>query len=147
MVTAAIQHSRFQRALTAAGSRLTELQLRRLVFNYCQKYQDDYSFDQLTNAFAYLDLTLSDGSDLLVADLKNVHQQVEEAIGEYFESLNEVAMAIHRLLDERPFTVSDALETIQHVWRAHSCNEAAEVFVEREDRILCEMISTLPSSA
>jgi hypothetical protein len=142
-IAAALQHSRFQVALSACAAELSDLRLRRFVFDYCEKYQEAYWFDQLTNAFAYLEITLRHDAELLADELPLVRAQIEEAIGEYFESLNEVAMAIFRLIDEKPLTGSDVSEAITHVWCAHSCNELAEEFVEREDRILCEMISSL----
>ena len=125
--------------------RPTDSRLRQLTFDYCKRYQDVYWFDQLENAFAYLDIVIghgdNDSADL--ADyLAEVKSDVEEAMGAYFISLNEVATAIYRLLDSLEMTVDDALKTLEHVWAAHACNESPEEFIRREDSVLCRLLAS-----
>jgi hypothetical protein len=139
-MTNLIGGTEFEKHLRAQSERITDSQFRRLVFAYCQLYQEIYWFDQLENAFTYLELADSDG-DSVQTELASVRVEVEEAMGEYFESRNEVATAIHRLLDDAPLTADDTLVCVSHVWNAHACNEAPAEFRSREDRILCELLS------
>lgn len=73
-------------------------------------------------------------------ELPTVRAQVEVAMAEYFTSLNEIAAAINRLLDDAPLTIDDALKCVEHVWNAYACNEDPSDFEEREDRILCNLL-------
>ena len=77
------------------------------------------------------------------SEIGSIKLDVENAMGEYFESLNEVATAVYRLLDRSEITVDDALDALGHVWAAHACNELPKVFVPREDGVLCEMLMAL----
>lgn len=139
-MTNLIAGTEFERRLCRNSDVFMDASLRHLVFAYCQLYQEIYWFDQLENAFTYLELAASD-SDAVRTELGSVRSEVEEAMGEYFESLNEVAAAIHRLLDDTPFSVDDTLSCIAHVWNAHSCNEDPAEFGPREDRILCDLLA------
>ena len=140
-----IRQSEFARRLAALKPSPTESLLRQLIFEYCRRYQEIYWFEQLENAFAYLDIVFGhddyDPADW-TDDLAAVNGEVEEAMGEYFISLNEVATAIHRLLDQREMTVDDALEVLEHVWAAHACNESPEEFIPREDSVLCGLLTS-----
>ncbi len=138
-MTNLIAGTEFEKRLRCSSHKLTDAGFRRLVFAYCQLYQEDYWFNQLENAFAYLELADCD-PDANQTELASVRLEVEEAMGEYFESLNEVAAAIYRLLDNKPFTVDDTISCIAHVWNAHSCNEDLSDFRSREDQILCDLI-------
>lgn len=135
-----ITGTEFEKHLRSKGERMTDFHFRKLVFAYCQLYQKSCWFDQLENAFAYLELADSD-SDFVRTELPSVRSEVEEAMGEYFESLNEVATTIRRLLDDTPLTVDDTLVCVAHVLNAHACNEDPTEFRPREDRILCELLS------
>lgn len=140
-----IGQSEFARRLTALTPSPTERLLRQLIFQYCKRTQDIYWFDQLENAFAYLDIVFGnddhDPADW-AEDLAAVKVEVEEAMGEYFISLNEVATAMARLLDERDMTVEEALEALEHVWAAHACHESPEDFIPREDDVLCGLLTS-----
>lgn len=116
--------------------------LRKLVFDYCKRYQDMYWFDALEGAFAYLELTLIEGLEVEPVELSLVKSEVEYAMGEYCISLNEVATALYRLLDEEPFEITDTLRAIGHVWNAYDCNED-DSFEDREDVVLCEMLNSI----
>ncbi|WP_372720653.1 hypothetical protein [Novipirellula sp.] len=142
-----ITGTEFEKQLRVCGNRMTDREFRRLVFAYCQHYQEIYWFDQLENAFAYLELASETDSDAVRSELTAIRNEVECAMGEYFESLNEVATAINRLLDERPFTTSDTISCISHVWNAHACNEAPAEFRSREDRMLCKLLVNVADDA
>lgn len=142
--------SQFAQRLQALAPVPSDRTLRRLVFVYCRLYQDVYSFDQLDDAFAYLAIELQSEKKQLEAFNTEVPVipdavlgAVQQAMGEYFESLNEVATAIHRLLDPRELTISDTLAAINHVWLAHACNESPSEFAAREDGILFELLTRL----
>ncbi len=139
-MTNLIAGTEFEKQLRCDGDRFTDATFRQLVFAYCQLYQEVYWFDQLENAFTYLELLESD-PEAVRTELASVRAEVEEAMGEYFESLNEVAAAIRRLLDDTPFTIDDTIVCIAHVWNAHSCNEDPTEFGPREDRILCDLLA------
>jgi hypothetical protein len=141
-----LEGSEFAKAIQSANRALSDRQLRKFVFDYCHRYQEMYWFEQLKDAFAYLELTLTNNTELLENELSVVKSDVEMAMGEYWESLNEVAIALYRLLDDTPLTVSDALQAVGHVWHAYSCNELPKDFVDREDAVLCQMLETLTNS-
>lgn len=139
-----IRQSEFAQQLLSLSPHLVDSQLRRLIFEYCQRYQEVYWFEQLENTFAYLDIALGEDefeTDDWVSELASVKTEVEYAMGEYFISLSEVATALHRLLDQRAMTAGEALDVLDRVWFAHSCNEPPEDFVSREDSILCELLT------
>ena len=138
-----IHQSKFATRLQSQLS-LDDALLRNLIFQYCKLYQNDYWFDQLVDAFAYLEMTLGQPADeqqLLETELPRIREDVETTMGEYFISLNEVASAIYRLLDSRRLTINDTLDAIDHVWNAHLCNESPDEFMAREDRILCTLLA------
>ena len=139
-MTNLIAGTEFEKQLRCNSDGMTDASFRHLVFAYCQLYQEIYWFNQLENAFTYLELAESD-HEAVRTELASVRSEVEEAMGEYFESLNEVATAIHRLVDDGAFRIDDTISCIAHVWNAHSCNEAPTEFVPREDRILCELLA------
>lgn len=145
-MTNLIVGSAFKSALRSRGEDLADRNLRLLVFRYCELYQKVYWFDQLENVFVFLELALAGDDPDLQSELPEIRVEVEDAMGEYFESLNEVATALHRLLDPRPITTDDALDAISHVWKAHACNEDPEDFRSREDGILCELLASASQS-
>ena len=134
--------SNFANVIRSTDNPLSDRQLRQLVLDYCKRYQEVYWFESLDNAFAYLELTLANGSDALQSELNAVRSEVEVAMWEYCISLNEVASALHRLLDDTPFAAADALKSVEHIWCAYSCNESPPEFVDREDAVLCELLET-----
>ena len=139
-MTNLIVGTEFEKQLRRNGDGMPDTSFRELVFAYCQLYQEIYGFGQLENAFTYLELAEGD-ADTVRTKLASVRCEVEDAMGEYFESLNEVSAAIHRLLDDTPFTVDETITCIAHVWNAHSCNEDFSEFAAREDQILCELLA------
>ncbi len=68
----------------------------------------------MENAFTYLKLADNDG-DSVRTELPSAGSEVEEAMGEYFESLNEVATLLH--------DVPLKLVCVAHVWNADACRE------------------------
>jgi len=74
-----------------------------------------------------------------------VAHDVEKAIGEYFESLNGVAVAVRRLLDDTPLEPEDAINCIDHAWHAHACDEKPEHFEPREDKVLTGLLKQVYS--
>ncbi len=136
-----IAGTEFAKTVRSMSGQLTDCHLRQLVFKYCQLYQNVYSFGQLENAFAFIEIALTENRNAVESDLPSVRTEVEEAMGEYLESLNEVARAVFRLLDDRPMTTDDATTAIAHVWNAHACNEHPTEFRHREDGILCALLA------
>lgn len=134
--------SSFVRRLQTVGPALDDRACRRLVLGYASLYQQVYGFESLERTFAELQAVdgepgrLGDGHAVVLAE-------VREAMAEYFISLNEVATALHRLLDPTPMTSADALTCVSHLWNAHACNEELSEFSAREDRALCELLADL----
>ena len=141
-----VRQSEFAARLRLALPSLNQLSLRKLVFDYATLYQDVYWFDQLENAFAFLNLCGLDPA-AMPEDLATTREEVEIAMGEYFESLNEVSATIYRLLDTKPFSADDVLTSIAHIWCAHACNESPSTFLGREDAVVCELLSTATAEA
>lgn len=138
-VTNDLVNSKFAKALDSVA--VPEPLLRKFTLDYCKHYQDIYWFDSLEDVFAYLELTLNERQEVEPTELNLVKSEVEYAMGEYCISMNEVASALYRLLDEKPFESNDLLRCIEHVWNAYSCNEGS--FEDREDTILCGMLENL----
>ncbi len=136
----------FEKTVHSMNGRLTDHDLRQLVFKYCQLYQNVYRFGQLENTFAFIEIALTEDCDAVQSELPSIQTEVEEAMAEYFESLNEVATALHRLLDDRPMTTEDSITAISHVWKAHACNEIPSEFRHREDGILCALLANAKES-
>ena len=130
--------TRFETALLDCGSDLSDHQLRWVVFTYCQRFDDWY--EQLEDTFAYLYAVLIELDESVVELLPEIRSEVEFAIGEYYESLNEVATALSRLLDADPLSLPDTLKCIGHAWKAVSLNDVD--FEEEEDRELCALLET-----
>ena len=137
-----ITGTKFEQHLWTNSEKMTDFHFRKLIFAYCQLYQEIYWFDQLENAFTHLELAAS-GGDSGPTELYSIRSEVEEAMGEYFESLNEVATTIYRLLNDAPLSPDDTLLCIAHIWNAHACNEDPAEFRQREDQILCKLLSNL----
>jgi hypothetical protein len=138
----AILNSRFAKLLANADTEMSDGSRRTLVFCYAKLYQDVYWFGQLESVFSFLErsdlnpLGLPDERPAVVLD-------VEYAMGEFLESLNYVATALRRLLDERHMTQADALDCIGLVWDARACQERLAGFRKREDRILCGLVASI----
>ena len=141
MDDASILATEFMTQLQICDASMNDESRRRLVFAYLTQYQNDYWFDQLESAFAFLELCECQPS-LLPEELPRVREDVALALGEYFESLNHVATAVNRLLDDEAFLIDDVANCINNIWNAHACNEPVSVFADREDRILCELLTT-----
>lgn len=137
-----LAHSQFARRLRALAAPLDAAACRRLVLRYALRYQDVYSFVQLEDAFTWLELADGDPAHL-GEDLARVLADVEDAMDEYFISLNEVAAAVHRLLDATPMTPEDVLSCVDLIWNAHECNEFISEFSGREDAVLCQLLDEL----
>ena len=58
-------------------------------------------------------------------------------------AINEVAAAVHRLLDATPMTPEDVLSCVDLIWNAHECNEFISEFSGREDAVLCQLLDEL----
>lgn len=135
-----LAHSRFARRLRATP--VDAAACRRIVLRYALRYQSVYSFDRLEDAFTWLELVDADPARL--ADARaHVLADVEDAMAEYFISLNEVAAAVHRLFDATPMSPDDVLSCVDHIWNAHECNESVAEFSGREDAALCELLDEL----
>ena len=141
-----IEASNFVRLLRSEEREFTDRDLRRFLFAYCKRYQETYWFNQLENAFAFIEFSFEDEGNLLDDELPRIIEEVEEAEGEYFESLNEVATAVRRLLDSEPISVGEFILAIDHVWNAYDCNESSDVFVSREDSFLCDLLANFLAS-
>lgn len=113
-------------------------QVRRLLIEYCQRYQEIYPFEILEKPLAYL--TQYKGSK---TSYETAHAELSIAAGEYCFSLNEVAEALLELIDTKHLTVAQAKKVINHIFEAYSCNESPEEFIEREDAYLCEKLSSI----
>jgi len=57
--------------------------------------------------------------------------------------VNEVSEALYRLLNGELITRECVVEIINHIREAFSCNEKPEVFMEREDKTLCQLFEKI----
>lgn len=145
MTRHAIRDSRFAERLMTVDASLSDSLRRSLLYRYATLYQDVYWFDQLESAFALLELTDNRPASL-PDEIPAVIHDIECAMGEYFESLNHVSTALHRLFNDRPMTQDDVLDSIGLIWDAHGCNETPDEYISREDAILCDLIASLVPS-
>lgn len=136
----------FEQNLRSCDPALSDAQLRQIVYQYCVEYQECYEYEQLEDTFEYLHTQHNRAglTDFTGELLPLIIEEVELAMGEYFESLNEVATAVHRLFDPRPFTVSDAIKCVKHVLRGHELNEIG--FEDREDLALCSILERVAAN-
>ncbi|WP_155956137.1 hypothetical protein [Pseudomonas sp. RL] len=125
--------------LLDGGSRdLDGEQVRRLLIEYCERYQEIYPFEILEKPLAYLTQHTSSEISYEIA-----HAELSIAAAEYCFSLNEISEALLELINTRHLTVAQAKKVINHIFEAYSCNESPEEFIEREDAYLCEKLSSI----
>jgi hypothetical protein len=124
-------------------TQLSEPQWREFLVKYCKTYHEQYTFDRLDEAFAYLELQCETEVSVLAPEFPDIKRSVEEGRGEYCCSLNEISDAIYPLFDEKPFTLECLLKSLNHVLEAYACNESPTVFLKREDENLCNLFHTM----
>ena len=121
------------------GSRnLDGEQVRRLLIEYCIRYQEIYPFEILEKPLEYLTQNIYSDKSYEI-----VHTELSIAATEYCISLNEVAEALLELIDTKHPTMAQAKKVINHIFEAYSCNESPGEFIEREDAYLCEKLSSI----
>lgn len=135
--------TKFETLLNELYNSKEEPKWRYLVFQYVSRYQEEYYFDCLENAFVFLEEEFKDNKvrELLEKELKELQQEVTDARGEYCFSLNEIAEVVNRLLNTEPFTKDAIQQMINHIWEAYSCNLKPVLFVNREDEVLTQLIT------
>jgi hypothetical protein len=136
------EKTKFEALLNERYSSKEEPKWRYLVFQYVSRYQEEYYFDCLENAFVFLEEEFKDHRvrELLETELKELQQEVIHARGEYCFSLNEIAEVVNRLLNTEPLAKNDVQQMINHVWEAYSCNLKPALFVDREDQALSQLV-------
>lgn len=134
--------TKFETLLNEIYNSEYEYKWRYLIFKYCSRYQEEYYFDCLENAFAFLEEEFENKNvrTLLSKELEEIQIEVTYAMGEYCFSLNEIAEVINRLLDTAPLSKEDIQKMINHIWEAYSCNLKPELFVQREDDVLTQLV-------
>ena len=135
-----VAQTEFARLLRSLTETVSDSCLRRLLYKYCTRYQDLYWFEELDDPLAFVGMTLTEDRNELQTLLPSVMADVEHAMCEYCESLNEIGTAVNRLLDETPLTPDDVIIVVSHVWNAYACNEDESEFVPREDGFLCKLL-------
>ena len=133
-----IANTKLNTLLEDASRNFDGEQVRRLLIEYCEKYQAIYPFEILENPLEYL--TKNESSEI---SYETAHTELSIAAGEYCFSLNEIAEALLELIDTKSLTAEQAKKVIKHIFEAYSCNESPEEFIEREDTYLCEKIYSI----
>jgi len=135
--------TKFEALLNEVYDSQYEYKWRYLIFKYCSRYQKEYYFNCLENAFVFLEEEFEDHNvrQLLIKELKEIEIEVTHAMGEYCFSLNEIAEVINRLLNREPLSKEEIQKMINHIWEAYSCNLKPVLFVNREDEILTQLIT------
>lgn len=135
-----IKGSDFEKDLKSIFKDLPDQKLRQILIKYYQSYQEDYCFDQLKNVFDYLELKeLLDEQELKV-QLSQAKKDIEDGMGEYFISLNEISTGLNRILDPKELSYKCIIMVLNHALEAHSCNESKEVFLKRELEVLSQLL-------
>jgi hypothetical protein len=134
--------TKFETLLNKVYDSQCEYKWRYLIFKYCSRYQEEYYFDCLENAFVFLEEEFEDYNvrKLLVKELEEIKIEVTHAMGEYCFSLNGIAEVINRLLNTEPLSKEEIQKMINHIWEAYSCNLEPALFVNREDEVLTQLI-------
>ena len=129
-------------ALLGAGSQEFDgVKVRRILIEYCGRYQEIYPFEILEEPLDFLKSNInSDGK------YREVRALLRVAAEEYCISLNEIADALLDLIDTSALTTDQAKKIINHVFEAFSCNESPEDFLPREDAYLCKKLFAITSS-
>ena len=129
-------------ALLGAGSQKFDgVKVRRILIEYCERYQEIYPFDILEGPLEFLKSNAT--SDNQYRDMRAL---LKVAAEEYCISLNEIADALLDLIDIPVLTTDQAKKIINHVFEAYSCNESPEDFIQREDAYLCKNLFEITSS-
>ena len=133
-----VANTNFNFLLDDGSRNLDGEQVRRLLIEYCERYQGIFPFEILERPLAYLTHHKSSKTSHETAQA-----ELSIAAGEYCFSLNEIAEALLELIDTKHLTVAQVKKVINHIFEAYSCNESPEEFIEREDAYLCEKLSSI----
>ena len=136
-----IANTKINALLGASSTKPDGVKVRRILIEYCDRYQKFYPFEILEQPLEFLKNDVnSDGKHGEIRALLMV------AAEEYCISLNEIADALLDLIDIRVLTTEQAKKIINHVFEAYSCNESPEDFIQREDAYLCKNLFAITSS-
>jgi hypothetical protein len=116
--------------------RLKPEELRARLFAYLVRYNQDYNFSQLENAFMLISKSIVDQATLTSEEKTLIENELEFGMYEYFISLNHISEALSIIFKNITLDAIMVHEAINHVWEAYSCNE--QEFVTRESSYLSE---------
>lgn len=129
-------------ALLGAGSQKFDgVKVRRILIEYCERYQEIYPFDILEAPLEFLKNNVNSDSQY-----REMRSLLRAAAEEYCISLNEIADALLDLIGTHTLTTDQAKKIINHVFEAFSCNESPEDFIPREDAYLCKKLFAITAS-
>ena len=136
-----IANTKINALLGASSPKPDGVKVRRILIEYCDRYQKIYPFEILEQPLDFLKNDVN--SDSKHGDMRALLRVAAE---EYCISLNEIADALLDLIDIPVLTTDQAKKIINHVFEAYSCNESPEDFIQREDAYLCKNLFEITSS-
>jgi hypothetical protein len=136
-----IANTKINARLGVSSPKPDGVKVRRILIEYCDRYQKIYPFEILEQPLEFLKNDVN--SDSKHGEMRALLRVAAE---EYCISLNEIADALLDLIDIPVLTTDQAKKIINHVFEAYSCNESPEDFIQREDAYLCKNLFEITSS-
>jgi hypothetical protein len=136
-----IANTKINARLGVSSPKPDGVKVRRILIEYCDRYQKIYPFEILEQPLEFLKNDVN--SDSKHGEMRALLRVAAE---EYCISLNEIADALLDLIDIPVLTTDEAKKIINHVFEAYSCNESPEDFIQREDAYLCKNLFEITSS-
>jgi hypothetical protein len=136
-----IANTKINARLGVSSPKPDGVKVRRILIEYCDRYQKIYPFEILEQPLEFLKNDVN--SDSKHGEMRSLLRVAAE---EYCISLNEIADALLDLIDIPVLTTDQAKKIINHVFEAYSCNESPEDFIQREDAYLCKNLFEITSS-
>ncbi len=126
--------SPLEKELTKKLHQTAPEEIRVRLFSYLARYNEDYHFSHLENAFPLMSKTLYDGVTLSEEEKSLIQEEIEYGMYEYFISLNHISEALSILFRNQSLNMAMVCQIINHAWEAYSCNETE--FIVRESEYL-----------
>ena len=135
---------RFNTIVENEYSTISELQWRKLLYQFSWNYYEHYHTDWLDEAFLFIEEELKNKNArvILKDELESINKEMPSIIGEYGFSLPAIAKAVSMLLEEVAFDKARIRKFINLVCEAFSYSEN-DSFLTKEDEYLHELFGKI----
>jgi len=108
--------------------------IRTVLVAYADSYNEQFGFDCVEDALAYLQLEDLSNQDVFLAVPSDITEAVNHGVHEYGFSIVAISNAVQRLLDGTKIDYVSARLILNYIWEAWACNDLD--FRVREDIIV-----------